>query len=120
MNLLNNFLFVALPYVAIAVFLIGCIYRYRTRGFTYSSLSAQFLEGGSAYLPAMLFHWGILVVFLGHLVVFLFPDLSLAWHASTTRLIADELLILTFGLGAAIGLALLFLRRLTPARAYGW
>jgi nitrate reductase gamma subunit len=116
MNLLNNFLFVALPYVAIAVILIGSIYRYRARGFTYSSLSAQFLEGGSAYLPAMLFHWGILVVLLGHLIVFLFPDLSLAWHANSTRLIADELLILTFGLGAGIGLAMLFLRRLTRAR----
>ena len=116
MNLLNNLLFVALPYVAIVVFLVGSIYRYRARGFTYSSLSAQFLEGGSAYLPAMLFHWGILIVFLGHLIVFLFPDLTLAWHANTTRLIADELVILTFGLGAAIGLALLFIRRLTRAR----
>lgn len=116
MNLLNNFLFVALPYVAIAVFVIGSIYRYRVRGFTYSSLSAQFLEGGSAYLPAMLFHWGILIVFLGHLTVFLFPDLTLAWHADTTRLIADEFLILTFGLGAAIGLAWLFIRRFTRAR----
>ena len=116
MDLLNNFLFVALPYVAIAVCLIGCIYRYRRRGFTYSSLSAQFLEGGSAYLPVTLFHWGLLVVFLGHLFVFLFPDLSLAWHASSTRLIADELLFLTFGLAAAVGLALLFLRRLSRPR----
>jgi len=116
MNLLNNFLFVALPYAAVAVFLIGSIYRYRARGFTYSSLSAQFLEGGSAYLPSMLFHWGILVVLLGHLIVFLFPDFTLAWHANHTRLIADELVILTFGLGAAIGLALLFLRRLTRPR----
>lgn len=116
MDLLNNFLFVALPYVAIAVCLIGCIYRYRRRGFTYSSLSAQFLEGGSAYLPVTLFHWGILVVFLGHLLVFLFPDLSLAWHSSSTRLIADELLFLTFGLAAAVGLAHLFLRRLSRPR----
>lgn len=116
MDLLSNFLFVALPYVAIAVCVIGCIYRYRRRGFTYSSLSAQFLEGGSAYLPVTLFHWGILLVFLGHLLVFLFPDLSLAWHASSTRLIADELLFLTFGLAAAVGLALLFLRRLSRPR----
>jgi len=116
MNLLNNFLFAALPYVAIAVCLIGCIYRYRMRGFTYSSLSAQFLEGGSAYLPVTLFHWGILVVFLGHLLVFLFPGLSLAWHAHPTRLIADELMFLTFGLSAAVGLALLFLRRFSRPR----
>lgn len=116
MNLLNNVLFVALPYVAITMFLAGSIYRYRARGFTYSSLSAQFLEGGSAYLPAMLFHWGILVVLLAHLIVFLLPDLTLAWHADPTRLIADELVMLSFGLGAGLGLSLLFARRLTRAR----
>lgn len=116
MNLLNNFLFIALPYVAIVVCVVGCIYRYRARGFSYSSLSAQFLEGGSAYLPATLFHWGILIVFLGHLTAFLFPNLTLAWHANTTRLIADELVILIFGLSAAVGLAWLFLRRLVQPR----
>jgi len=116
MNLLNDLLFVALPYAAIALALVGSVYRYRARGFTYSALSAQFLEGGSTYLPSMLFHFGILIVFLGHLIVFLFPDLTLAWHANTTRLIADELLFLTFGLGAAVGLAWLFVRRLSTPR----
>lgn len=116
MSLSNNLLFIALPYAAIVVFLAGSVYRYRARGFTFSSLSAQFLEGGSVYLPALLFHWGILIVLLGHLIAFLFPDFTLAWHANPTRLIADELLILTFGLGAAIGLALLFVRRLARAR----
>src|SRR3990170_58283 len=116
MNLLNNFLFIALPYVAFAVFLVGSIYRYRTNGFKYSSLSSQFLEGGGIYIFAVLFHWGILIVFLGHLIAFLFPGIILAWHSSAARLITSEIVIFTFGLAILIGLAGLFIRRISHPR----
>lgn len=116
MNVVNNFLFIGLPYAAIAVFLVGAIYRYRATGFKYSSLSSQFLEGGGIYIFAVLFHWGILVVFLGHVVAFLFPNATLAWHSSAVRLIADEVVIFTFGLAVLIGLAGLFIRRLARPR----
>lgn len=116
MNLLNNFLFIALPYVAFAVFLVGTIYRYRATGFKYSSLSSQFLEGGGIYIFAVLFHWGILIVFLGHLVAFLIPDTILAWHSSAVRLIAAEIVIFTFGLSVLIGLVGLFIRRISQPR----
>lgn len=116
MNLLNNVLFVGLPYAAIAIFLAGAIYRYRATGFTYSSLSSQFLEGGGIYVFAVLFHLGILVVFLGHLIAFLFPETTLIWHSDTTRLIADEAIIFTFGLAVLIGLIALFVRRISSPR----
>lgn len=116
MNLINNFLFVALPYVAIVVFLVGTIHRYRATGFKYSSLSSQFLEGGGIYIFAVLFHWGILVVFLGHLIAFLFPAATLEWHSSAQRLIADEVVIFAFGLSVIIGLVALFVRRLLRPR----
>ena len=116
MNVVDNFLFIGLPYAAIAVFLAGAIHRYRATGFKYSSLSSQFLEGGGIYVFAVLLHWGILVVFLGHLIAFLFPSATLAWHSSAVRLIADEVVIFTFGLAVLIGLAGLFIRRLTQPR----
>jgi nitrate reductase gamma subunit len=116
MNAVNNFLFIGLPYAAIAVFLVGAIHRYRTTGFKYSSLSSQFLEGGGIYIFAVLFHWGILIVFLGHLLAFLFPDATLAWHSNASRLIADEVVIFAFGLSVLIGLAGLFIRRLLQPR----
>lgn len=116
MNLVNNFLFVGLPYAAFALFLVGSIYRYKSNGFKYSSLSSQFLEGGGIYIFAVLFHWGILVVFLGHLIAFLFPTATLAWHSSATRLIADEIIIFTFGLAVLIGLVGLFIRRISQPR----
>ena len=37
-------LFSVLPYVALFTFLLVTIQRYRSRAFTYSSLSSQFLE----------------------------------------------------------------------------
>jgi len=116
MNAVNNFLFIGLPYGAIAVFLIGAIYRYRATGFKYSSLSSQFLEGGGIYVFAVLFHWGILVVFLGHVIAFAFPEATLAWHSSAVRLIADEIVIFTFGLAVFIGLMGLFIRRISQPR----
>ena len=116
MNLIDNFLFIALPYVAIVVFFLGAIHRYRATGFKYSSLSSQFLDGGGIYIFAVLFHWGILVVFLGHLIAFLFPQATLAWHSSAVRLIADEVVIFTFGLSVLIGLTGLFIRRMSRPR----
>ena len=118
MSLINNFLFIALPYVAIVVFCVGAIHRYRATGFKYSSLSSQFLEGGGIYIFAVLFHFGILVVFLGHLIAFLFPGATLAWHSSAARLIADEVVIFTFGLAVLIGLRGLFIRRLLRPRIW--
>jgi nitrate reductase gamma subunit len=116
MDLLDNFLFIALPYAAAAVFCVGAIHRYRTAGFSYSSLSSQFLEGRGGYLFTSLFHWGILIVFLGHGAAFLFPQAFLVWHSDPVRLIADEVVALAFGLGILIGLAGLFVRRVSHPR----
>jgi len=118
MDWLNNFLFVALPYVAVVIFCVGAVYRYRAAGFKYSSLSSQFLEGRGIYMFSMLFHWGILVVFIGHLASFLFPTAALAWHSDPVRLIADEIVALAFGLGVLIGLAGLLIRRIARPRLW--
>lgn len=116
MNLINNFLFIALPYVAIVVFFLGAIHRYRATGFKYTSLSSQFLEGRGVYFFAMLFHVSILMLFLGHLFIFLFPAATLAWNSNPLRLIVHEVVAFTFGLGVLIGLAGLFMRRILYPR----
>jgi nitrate reductase gamma subunit len=116
MNALNTFLFVALPYAAFIVFVIGFVSRYRQKGFTVSSLSSQFLEGKSLFWGTVPFHIGILVVFLGHLVAFLMPRAMLAWNAVPIRLIILEVSAFIFGLTVFIGLGVLMYRRLTNAR----
>src|SRR3989338_6363549 len=104
MDIFNKFLFIALPYIAIVTFVVGSVQCYRATGFKVSSLSSQFLEGRKLYFGSMAFHWGILVVFTGHLVTFLFPTATLAWNSNPVRLIVLEVLAFTFGLSILIGL----------------
>jgi len=53
----DSLLFIALPYVALVVFMIGTIYRYQ-HGFKYSSLSSQLLETESLFPASVAFHVG--------------------------------------------------------------
>lgn len=115
-NLYNNFFFIALPYIAVIVFLVGTIYRYRSTKFGYSSLSSQFLEGKKLFWGSIPFHIGILVVFLGHLTAFLFPRETLLWNSEPVRLIILEVSAFIFGLSVLFGLITLFVRRITNDR----
>jgi nitrate reductase gamma subunit len=116
MTSLDFFFFSAFPYVAIIVFLVGTTYRYRQKGFKVTSLSAQFLEGKQGFWGTVPFHWGILMVFLGHLVAFVFPKVVLAWNSDPVRLIAHEGLGFTFAVALVVGLIALILRRLLNPR----
>lgn len=115
-NLFNNFFFIALPYIAVIVFLIGTIYRYRSTSFRYSSLSSQFLEGKKLFWGSIPFHIGILVIFFGHLIAFLFPSEVLLWNSEPVRLIILEVSAFIFGLCVLFGLGMLFYRRISNDR----
>lgn len=114
--MLNTLLFIALPYTALAVFLVGSIYRYRQTGFKVSSLSSQFLEGNNLFWGSQPFHWGLFFLFFGHLIAFLIPSAVIAWNGSPLRLIVLESTAFAFGLSALLGLVLLIRRRLTNPR----
>ena len=114
--MLENFLFIGLPYVAAVVFIVGVVYRYRQTGFKVSSLSSQFLEGRQLFWGAIPFHLGLLILFLGHLVAFLIPDAILAWNGDPIRLVILEAAGFTFGLSVLVGLVSLLFRRFSKAR----
>jgi len=116
MNSLDYFFFSAYPYIAIIVFLIGTVYRYKEKGFKLTSLSAQFLEGKQGFWGTVPLHFGILMVFLGHLVAFLFPKSVLAWNSDPARLIIHEGLAFTFAVALVVGLVALIIRRLVNPR----
>ncbi len=116
MSTIYNFLFIALPYVSLTVFLIGTIYRYKGTKFKFSSLSSQFLEGRKLFWGAVPFHWGLLFLFFGHLIAFLIPQGVLAWNREPLRLIILEVTGFAFGLTTLFGLLNLFIRRNTDAR----
>jgi len=114
--MLDQLLFGALPYVALAVFLIGSIYRYMHKGYQVSSLSSQFLEGKQLYFGSQFFHWGIIMLFFGHLIGFLIPSAVVAWNGSPVRLLVLEFSAFGFALSTLLGLAMLIKRRLTTKR----
>ncbi len=116
MSILNHFLFIAFPYAAIAVFCVGVTYRYKYASFKISSLSSQFLEGRSLFWGSVPFHFGIIIVFFGHLIAFLFPAEQLLWNSHPVRLLIYEATSLAFGFCVLMGLSVLFVRRLVNPR----
>ncbi|MAE45473.1 MAG: respiratory nitrate reductase subunit gamma [Planctomycetes bacterium] len=111
---MNDFImFGVLPYVVATVFLIVTILRYRTKAFSYSSLSSQFLENQQHFWGSVPFHYGILVVLLGHTLGFLMPEMILSWNAAPLRLMLLEVTGIAFAVLTLVGLANIVLRRLT-------
>jgi nitrate reductase gamma subunit len=67
-------LWVVVPYVAIAVFVVGHIWRYRYDKFGWTTRSSQLYENRLLRLGSPLFHFGILLVALGHVGGLLIPE----------------------------------------------
>lgn len=112
----NNFFFIGLPYVALVVVILGTIFRYSRFGFKVSSLSTQFLEGRELFYGSRPFHWGVIFLFFGHAVAFLFPRTVIAWGSVSVRLVILEAVALGFAISAMFGLVMLIQRRFKTRR----
>ncbi|MEU6266576.1 respiratory nitrate reductase subunit gamma [Saccharopolyspora shandongensis] len=103
----------AAPYATIAVLVVGSIWRFRYDRFGWTTRSSQLLESRLMRFASPLFHFGLLVVIVGHAIGLLIPE---SW---TAALGVSELLyhLLAVGLGALagictlVGVALLIYRR---------
>jgi len=73
MNAFEIFLWGALPYIAMAAFLVGVVWRYRTDKFGWTSRSSELHEHVILRAASPLFHYGIILVFGGHVVGLLVP-----------------------------------------------
>ena len=112
----DQMLFVVLPYVALVLFFLVTIQRYRAQRFTYSSLSSQFLENREHFWGVVPFHYGVLAVLTGHVAAWLLPKQILAFNARPVRLYTLEITGLTLGLFALVGLAAAVFRRLRTSK----
>ena len=70
---MNTFLFGIYPYIALSVLILGSIARYERDPFTWKSSSSQLLRRKQLIWGSILFHVGVLVIFLGHLIGLLTP-----------------------------------------------
>ncbi|GAB1640611.1 respiratory nitrate reductase subunit gamma [Krasilnikovia sp. MM14-A1259] len=71
---LNVLLWVVVPYVAITIFIAGHVWRYRYDKFGWTTRSSQLYERRLLRIGSPLFHFGILLVALGHIGGLLIPE----------------------------------------------
>lgn len=112
---MSTILWIALPYACLAVFVVGHHWRYRYDKFGWTTRSSQLYERRLLRLGSPLFHLGILVVLLGHVM-------GLGVPASWTEAVGisdDAYHVLAVALGTVaglctlVGMAILIYRRRT-------
>lgn len=114
---LHQFLFGIYPYICLTVLLLGSLICFDREQYTWKSDSSQLLRHGALRLGSNLFHWGILVVVMGHFAGFLAPHwlvspfLSASGHQLAAMVAGGSA-----GVVAIIGLTILIYRRLGDPR----
>ncbi len=63
-----------IPYVSLALMIVGLIWRYRYDKFGWTTRSSQLYESRLLRIGSPLFHYGIIVVFLGHIIGLVIPQ----------------------------------------------
>jgi nitrate reductase gamma subunit len=108
-------LWVAVPYICLAVFVVGHIWRYRYDKFGWTTRSSQLYENRLLRLGSPLFHFGILVVLLGHVMGLGVPK---SW-TEAVGISDDAYHVMAVALGTVagfctlVGMAILIYRRRT-------
>jgi nitrate reductase gamma subunit len=106
---------IIVPYVCIAVFVGGHVWRYRYDKFGWTTRSSQLYERRLLRWGSPLFHFGILAALAGHVIGLLIPE---SWTSdvgiSEDAYHAVAVLLGTIaGVGTVVGMALLIYRRRT-------
>ncbi len=117
-DFLNHLVFGLYPYFCATVFLVGSLIRFDREQYTWRSGSSQLLRRRQLIWGSVLFHVGILIVFIGHLVGLLTPIAVFDWIGISHT--AKQLMAIVVGgvAGAAcfVGMTMLIHRRLFDAR----
>lgn len=115
MSTLDVLLFVAVPYAALAVFVVGHYWRYRYDKFGWTTRSSQLYERRLLRWGSPMFHFGIVFVFLGHVGGLLIPESFTETVGITESMYhaASAGLGILAGFCTVIGAAILLYRRRT-------
>ena len=113
MTTTDIFLWIVVPYVAMAIFVAGHIWRYRRDQFGWTSQSTQLLERRLLKWGSPLFHYGALGAIAGHVIGILIPEsltraLGISEHAYHYISAVPGTLA---GLASLLGLMILMYRR---------
>jgi nitrate reductase gamma subunit len=113
--MLDNVLFVAFPYVAVTLAVVGSLCRYFKNRFSYSSLSSQMLENRWLFWGVVPWHYGVIPTLIIHMAGFLVPGVLAFLHGNSIQLYILELIGKVFALMAFTGVIVLILRRLVKS-----
>ena len=111
---MDNFLFIAFPYIAVILAIGVGIYRHARRPYTYSSLSSEILENRKLFWGSMPFHYGLTLILLAHLLAALLPGVAGWLLGGQIRRLVLEVTGMALGLYTLFGLLVLIARRLVP------
>jgi nitrate reductase gamma subunit len=117
-DFLNNMLFGWYPYVALTVLFLGSLIRFDREQYSWKSGSSQLLRRRQMIWGSNLFHVGILIIFVGHLVGLLTP-IRVFDALGISHGFKQGLAITVGGIAGLIclvGITLLTHRRLSDAR----
>src|SRR5215469_3487419 len=116
---LQSFMFGIYPYIALAVFFLGSLVRFDRDQYTWKSDSSQLLRRRELRWGSNLFHFGILVVFFGHLFGFLIPESIVdAFATPTQHALGATIAGGIAGALAIVGLTMLIHRRISDPRIH--
>ena len=112
---MSDFLWVIVPYLCLAVFVVGHAWRYHYDKFGWTTRSSQLYEDRLLRLGSPLFHFGMLGVVGGHVIGLLIPmswtdAVGVSDHLYHWAAIGGGLLA---GFAALVGMAILIYRRRT-------
>ncbi|GAA1683983.1 respiratory nitrate reductase subunit gamma [Glycomyces endophyticus] len=119
-TVLDYMLWGALPYVVLAVLVGGTVWRYRYDRFGWTTRSSQLYESRLLRIASPVFHFGLLVVVIGHVVGLLIPE---TW-TDAVGITNDLYHVTALSLGAVAGvttlggIALLIWRRRTTGPVF--
>ena len=118
MNILNTLAFLVFPYLVLATFVVGHIYRYVVDPYGWNTKSSELLDKKGLKFGVTIFHWGIIFTLLGHGAGLLIPQKY--WDALGINSQAHTLFAtysgFIVGAMALLGLALLIYRRISKDR----
>lgn len=110
---MNTLLWVVVPYLSIAIMVTGLLWRYRYDKFGWTTRSSQLYETAVLRWGSPLFHYGIILVFFGHVGGLLIPEswTNAAGISDHQYHLMAVYLGTVSGLSTIIGLAVLIARR---------
>ena len=116
----NTFAFLVFPYLSLAIFILGHLYRYFADPFHWNARSSELLDKKGLTYSSVIFHYGIVLTFTGHFGGLLIPQtvfdsFGISGEMHTRMAVVMGML---FGGAALVGICMLVWRRLTNDRVF--